>query len=247
MKCKHYKKWLHLNRDGELTPRQWTKLNRHLRHCPSCAEEKRGIENADRFIHAARTAVPRPANPEELTHVIMNAVEQPAGPGTDHLPRFEKETNRWLDRFYIPQIRFAMTGIVVFVLGVFIFQGTMILHRIDRLEKKMARRAELPASTDTVFTRMTTRAGVARILEQADLVYDSLPDEDDLVIIRKGTLRRLLRMLIKPRQGEERLIRQLLKQMSLFNEIDIEDGIKKKELKKIMENKKNILKRIYNL
>jgi len=247
MKCKQYKKWLHLNRDGELTPRQWTKLTRHLRHCPSCADEKRGIENADRLIHAAGTTVPHPANPEELTHVIMNAVEQSAGPGTGRLPRFEKETDRRLDWFYIPRVRFAVTGIVVLVLGVFIFQGTMILHRIDRLEKKMARRAGLPGSTDTVFTRMTTRAGVARILEQADLVYDNLPDEDDLAVIRKSTLRRLLRMLIKPRRGEERLIRQLLRQMSFFDEIDIEDGIKKKELKKIMENKKNILKRIYNL
>ena len=177
----------------------------------------------------------------------MNAVEQSAGPGTDRLPRFENETGQWLDWFSLPRVRFAVTGIVVLVLGVFIFQGTMILHRIDRLEKKMARRAGLPASTDTVFSKRTTRAGVARILEQAEVIYDDLPDEDGLVIIRKSTLRRLLRMLIKPRQGEERLIRQLLKQMSLFNEIDIEDGIKKKELKKIMENKKNILKRIYNL
>lgn len=234
MKCKHYQKWLHLNRDGELTSRQSAKLERHLRHCRSCADEKSGIERVDRFIHAAGTVVSVPSEPQVLTRRIMAAVERSDRNAV--VPRFEKGVSRWFDWFYVPRVRFALTGVVVLLLGVFIFQGTMILHRLHRLEQKMARRTGTPVSTDTLLSTRTTRARVALILEQADRVYDNLPDDDEPVVIRKGTLRRLLRWLIKSRRGDERVIEELLRRPDISG-----------ELKKILETKKDILNKMYRL
>ncbi len=245
MKCNDYQKWLHLNRDGELTSRQSAKLERHLRHCRSCADEKRRIEKADRFIHAAGTVVPRPSEPEALTLRIMDAIEHPRG--AVDMTRPGRESNRWLDWFYVPRIRFAAAGIAVFILGVFLFQGAMILHRIGRLEEKMTRRQEAPVSAGTIFSKRTARAAAARVLEQADLACERLPDDDDLVVIRKSTLRKMLRSLTKSQRGDERIIEQLLRELRLFNEIDVEKGIRKRELKKIVEKKKDILNQMYKL
>ena len=245
MKCKDYHLWLHLNRDGELTSRQAVKLERHLRRCSSCALEKSAIEKADRLIQLARAAVPQPPEPEELTNRIMNSIEPSMKAARS--PSFAKQGNRWFDWFYIPKVRLAMMGIAVVMLGVFIFQGALILHRIGRLEEKMARQPEAPVSTETILSKRMTHARIARILEQADLIYENLPGDDDRVVIRKRTLRRLLRLLVKPPQGNEKLIEQLLLQISLLDEIDIENGIEKRELRKIVEKKKAILKEMYKL
>lgn len=227
IKCKRYKEWLHLNREGELTPRQWSKLERHLSQCSSCAEEKRNIVSTDQIIHAVRGHEPVHSNPTELTHHIMVAIDHSDGHITG--AALEKQTSHWLDWLYRPKVRLAMAGIVLLLLGTFIFQGTLILHRLQRLEQKMGRQTETPFSLDTFLSRKTAHAVADRIMENKDLLYQQLTGDEEWVIIDKHSLLKLLRRVIKSRGGDERLIRELLREPRLS-----------RELRKIMEKRRRI-------
>lgn len=244
MKCKDFQKLLHLNREGERSPGQEKKLARHLRHCQVCANEKLKIEKIDKQIASARETIPQHPKPQELTLRIMDSIQQ-LKRAAQASPREAKRTP-WFDWLFQPKVRFALVSIVLLIIGVFIFQGTMILHRISRLEKKMAQQSEKPSpsSLNFIVSKKMLRTGINRALENVDHMYDryeNLPD--DKVIIDKKTLRLLLELLINQLQDDKSILKPRQND-SLFDGIDFTNGIKKEELKKILEKKKKVLQEI---
>jgi hypothetical protein len=233
-KHKTYQKLLHLYRSGELSHREAKKLERHLDRCEECAREKLKIEKTEQLIEKARSTMPLLPNPQELTDRIMQTLqyEQPGGSG---VIKGVKYNYRWLDWFYFPRVRFAMVGIVLVVLGIFIFQSTMILHRVSSLEQKMALQA---AGTEREWHPRPKKA-MLRVLEEAARVPDNCPD--DWVVIDRKTLDVLLRVYEKWHLGDKRGLYQLEKDFPLLEKLDFADGIKKSELKEILKNKKQIL------
>lgn len=244
MKCIDYQKWLHLNREGELSALQKSRLARHLHHCEVCSREKKKIEKAHRLIRIAGDTISLPSAPRQLTNSILNAVEREKAA--------EVETNRslacqkisWIDRLRMPKIRFALAALGVVTIGVFLFQGALILHRISRLEKKIAvqsgRHSQYVSST--AASKQWVRAGIQRALKSADHMYENLPD--DKVIIDKAALQLLLSLLKDRLQGDEKLLQKLREIMPPSEGIDFSDGIKKEELKRILEKKETILQKI---
>ncbi|NIM11534.1 MAG: hypothetical protein GTO45_05520 [Candidatus Aminicenantes bacterium] len=238
-KHKTYQKLLYLYRSGELSRREIKKLERHLDRCEECAREKLQIEKTERLMAKARSTTPLPPNPQELTERIMQTLqyEQLEGLGIKGV----KYKYRWLDWFYFPKVRFAMVGIVLVVLGIFILQSTMILHRVSSLEQKMA----LQAARAEREWHPRPKKAMLRALEDAARVSDNWPD--DWVVIDRKTLDVLLRVYEKWHRGEKRGLYQLEKDFPLFEKLDFADGIKKSELKEILKNKKQILQFINNI
>lgn len=244
MKCKDFQKLLYLNREGERTPRQEKKLARHLRRCRVCANEKLKIEKINKLTAMARETIPRHSKPQELTNSIMNSIDRLKRAA--QTPLSTAKGTRWFDWLSLSKVRFALVCIVLLMVGVFIYQGTVILHRISALEKKMALQSEKqsPSSPNFIVSKKLLRTGMLRVLENADYMYDmyeSLPD--DKVIIDKKTLHLLLKLLRNRLRDDETLLK-LREKVSLFNEIDFTNGIKKEELKKILEKKIEVLKEI---
>jgi hypothetical protein len=237
MRHKTYRKWLHLNRPGELSGRQAKQLARHVRRCDACAKELLEIEKADRLIAMAAGSRPQPANPQLLTGRIMEAIQYPS-----EQPVIQKHA--WLEKLYAPKVRFALTGAALVLLVLFIFQSFMVLQRISRLEEKMTVSGQVKTgrSPDTVLVKKATRSYLNRAMEQAGRMSDNLPD--DRVIISKSTLNALLKLLRKRVPEDSNLIRRLQQELHLFNGINLEDGLEIKELKKILEHRKQILKSI---
>jgi hypothetical protein len=64
------------------------------------------------------------------------------------------------------------------------------------------------------------------------------------VVIDKSTLQLLLKLLKERLQGDEELLNHLRESIPPSDGIDLTDGIKKEELKKILEKKEAILKKI---
>jgi hypothetical protein len=244
MKCKDFQKLLYLNREGERTASQEKKLARHLRRCQVCANEKLKIEKINKLTAMARETIPHHSNPQELTNSIMNSIDQLKR--TEQTTLFPAKRTPWFDWLSLPKVRFALVCIVLLMVGVFIYQGTVILHRISALEKKMALQSvkQSPSSANFIVSKKLLHPGIRRTLENADQMFDmyeNLPD--DKVIIDKNTLRLLLKLLRNRLQDEEILLK-LKENVSLFNEIDFTNGIKKEELKKILEKKIEVLQEI---
>ncbi|MGD2092273.1 MAG: hypothetical protein PVH61_39260 [Candidatus Aminicenantes bacterium] len=244
MKCKDFQKLLYLNREGERTSSQEKKLARHLRRCQVCANEKLKIEKINKLTTMARETIPHHSKPQELTNSIMNSIDQLTR--TAEIPPSTAKGTLWFDWLWLPKVRFALVCAVLLIMGVFIYQGTVILHRISGLEKKMALQSEKlsPSSPSFIVSKKLLRTGIRRALENADQVYDmyqNLPD--DKVIIDKNTLRLLLKLL-KDRLRDDEILLKLRENDSLFNEIDFTNGIKKEELKKILEKKIKVLQKI---
>jgi hypothetical protein len=238
MKCGNYQKWLYLFREGELSDRRKKKLERHLRRCKVCAGEKQRIETADSLIRIARDTVPRISNPRELTDGIMNAIEQSTAAAIEESGRFARTTHSWLDRLRMPKVRVALATAAVVMMGMFVFQGALILHRISRLEEKITMQTgkQPRSSSKTPALKHLARAGILRALRNADRMYENLPD--DKVVIDKSTLQLLLKLLKDQLRGDDELLQYLREN------IPLSDGIKKEELKRILGKKETILKKI---
>lgn len=234
-KHKTYQKLLHLYRSGELSRREAKKLERHLNRCEGCAREKLQVEKTERLMEKARSAMPLLPNPQELTDRIMQTLQYEQ-PGDLGVVKDVKYKYRWLDWFHFPKVRFALAGIVLVVLGIFIFQSTMVLHRVSSLEQKMALQA---ARTEREWHPRPKKA-MLRALEDAARVPDNWPD--DWVVIDRKTLDILLKVYEEWHRGEKRGLYRLEKDFPLLEKLDFTDGIKKSELKEILKNKKQILK-----
>ena len=244
MKCKDFQKLLHLNREGERSFRQEKKLARHLRRCRVCANEKFKIEKINKMTAIARETIPRHSNPQELTNRIMNSIDQLEK--ATQTPLIPAKRTPWFDWLWLPKVRFALVCVVLLIMGVFIYQGTVILHRISALEKKMALQSEKPSpsSANFILLKKLLYPGIRQTLENADQMldmYENLPD--DKVIIDKNTLRLLLKLL-RDRLRDEEILLKLRENVSLFNNFDFTNGIKKEELKKILEKNIEVLQEI---
>jgi hypothetical protein len=244
MKCKDFQKLLYLNREGERSPGREKKLARHLRRCRVCANEKLKIEKINKLTAVARETIPHHSKPQELTDRIMNSIDQLAR--SAEIPLSTAKGTPWFDWLWLPKVRFALVCIVLLMVGVFIYQGTVILHRISGLEKKMALQSEKqsPSSANLIVSKKVLRTGMRRALENADRMYDMVENlPDDKIIIDKNTLRLLLKLL-RNRLRDDELLLKLRENVSLFNDFDFTNGIKKEELKKILEKKKEVLQEI---
>ncbi len=244
MKCKDFQKLLHLSREGERSLRQEKKLARHLSRCRVCANEKLKIERIHKLTAIARETIPHHSKPQELTNSIMNSIDQLTR--TAEIPLNTAKRTPWFDWLWLPQVRFALVGIVLVIMGIFIYQGTVILHCISGLEKKMALQAEQqsPSSPSFIVSKKLLYPGFRRALENRDQMFDMYENiPDDKVIIDRNTLRLLIKLLRDRLRDDETLLK-LLENVSLFNEIDFTNGIKKEELKKILEKKIEVLQEI---
>jgi hypothetical protein len=244
MKCKDFQKLLHLNRDGERSLGQEKKLARHLRRCRVCANEKLKIEKINKLTDIARETIPHHSKPQELTNSIMNSIDQLKWAA--EIPPSTTTGAPWFDWLWLPKVRFALVCIFLLMVGVFIYQGTVILHRISGLEKKMALQSkkQSPSSANFIVSKKLLHPGIRRALENADRMYDmyeNLPD--DKIIIDKNTLRLLLKLLRNRLRDDETLLK-LRENVSLFNDFDFTNGIKKEELKKILEKNIEVLQEI---
>ncbi|MCP4148849.1 MAG: hypothetical protein GY757_13975 [bacterium] len=246
MKCKDFRKLLHLNREGELSRRQERKLERHLLTCTDCAMEKRQIEDADDIIRLARASNPRPVNPEFLTDAIMDAIE-PAQPAT--APFFP--ASKWFDWLLMPSVRPAAAGIVLVIVGIFIFQGVSLFQRIDQLEQKLARQGTGESSKRGFISKNMVRTATARSLENTGRLYRSHREVyngggQPLVLDKKNTLR-LLKIIRNRLQEDMELLRFLEEKLLSGTDVDFDDGIQHGELKKLLEKNKTLIEGIHKL
>ncbi len=241
MSCKNYQKLLHLNRPGEISPRQRRKLEQHLARCGTCSQEKIRIEKADHNITAAREAKPELTDPGLLTAGILRTIR-----GLQFTPR----KNR-LDFLSLPKIRLALIGISAILIGVFFLQEFVVLYRVSQLEQKMARQSGKQAGFHEVLTAKFSRGSVIRAFEKSELLKNVRLDDaeagDVPIVLNSSTLNALLKSYREMQRENRLLLLCLREKFPELEDIFFEDALDLKELEKIIKGKKKNFKYIHRL
>ena len=218
MKCKHFKDWLYLYGDDELTPAQKQQLDRHLAGCPDCRREQGvALQMADR-IRQSRGIEPEAAEPAELTQQILNRIA--AQSLIEHTPKI---VPRGLNIFMKPSLRLAMAMTVLIIVGAFAMQSVSLLSRVSRLEQKFAAQTadlRVPELDPALVFRQESDGVLGRISYIQRLIhqYPHLP------ILRRSSFWRRIQKAIPDIAG-----------------ITPEDGLSTHEILLLLKHKEEIL------
>jgi hypothetical protein len=241
MRCRSAERLLYLHREGELTPRQQSRLDRHLAGCPGCAETAGAIERSMGKVGEIRSAgIPVP-EPEELTHRVMARITgmDPSGrvrTGRSYEPAWGGFTSQWL--------RPALASAAVLLLALLLAQELTALRRISRLEQRIA---DLPAAAEW-RTSLDTPAGAQRALEWLETI--SVPirttmsdrsGDSDWIVLRRTELQSLLGSAGVSAADQEGVIRSLRQRFPDLRTISLEDGLSGAELATLLAHRTEII------
>jgi hypothetical protein len=196
MGCKRYQKLIHLHRPGELSGRQANALERHLKHCRSCADVQNQMTLVEKTLGAARMNEPRIEDAKRLAERIFSSIETVKGNAhQETAPRFSwlkpeaaEGLRSLIGSLMQPGIaRLAFAAMVATIVGAFFIQETTILQRISRLEKRMAAVPETGMESPYV-----TRMNGLRIHAFGMPVSRRDPADEEWVAVRKKDLKVLL-------------------------------------------------------
>ncbi len=250
-KCAHYQKQLYLYRAGELSERERDRLNRHLASCPDCAKVGKELANMDRKIDQIRGERPVPDNPAVLTGNIMFVL-------TSYKKFKSCRENAIYDNIiklvFAPQVRFAMLTVIVFFVGLFFIQESLLMGRIARLEKKI--------SQNTAAGRYTYTSGMG--ITQYSVFKDKLLSLEKSGLFAPGSFfpvkniendiatdEKLLTALLENYKSvkiQNELLLRLLKNKNpdLYHMI-LKEGLDQAEIEKLLWHKKEIFRFIKEL
>jgi len=219
MSCKHYQILLHLNRPGDISPRQRRKLERHLVQCAACSQEKTRIEKADQYIKTVRETTPKLKEPGLLTAGILRTIR-----GTQFLPR----KNR-LDFFSLPGTRLTLIGISALLVGAFFLQEFLVLYRVSQLEQKIARQSSKQAGLVEILTAKFNRGRVIHALETGEwlnnLHLDRREQGGDRIVLDSRKLGALLKSYRELLRQNRLLVLYLREKFPELEKIIREDGL----------------------
>jgi hypothetical protein len=241
MRCRSAERLLYLYREGELTPRQRTRLDRHLASCPACAETAGAIERSLVKVSEIRSArIPIP-EPEALTDRVMAQVA-----GTAQLGRAQRGRSFepvWTG-FASQWLRPAMAAAAVLLVALLLAQELTALQRISRLERRIA---NLPVAVE-VRTSLDTPAGVLRALDRLEAI--SVPmrttmsdrsGDSDWIVLRRSELQSLLGSAGVSAADQEEVIRSLRQRFPDLRAISLEDGLSGAELATLLAHRTEII------
>jgi len=194
-----------------------------------------------------RTDHPVPDNPVALTNNIMHAVTS-----YEKLKDYKEydTSNNMLKLAFAPRIRFALLTVIVFVVSLFFIQESLFMGRIAKLEKKISQStaASIYANEKVKYSTLGSKLlllGRPRLYSQNYLL--SPKDNNNLIIVDEKILNALM-VNYKHVKIQNDLLLDLIKNKNpdLYN-ITIKDGLDQAEIKKLLENKKEILRIINEL
>lgn len=228
MRCHKIKKLLYLTK-SELTEAERDLVQQHLAQCAACRLE---VEQAQKAQQAVQTLKRPPVlhNAPKMSNDIMRAVRKSAKPLADY--SFLKKPAIALTQ---RRVQFAMGAAILLFLCLFGVQEAMILHRLYRLEERMARQGR---------TTLSTRSPLAALQREA-LLYDAATDGDK-IIVDKQSLEKLLKSYGDLQVKNDLLFKLLQKQGLAAAGISLDDGLTLDEVQRLLADP-NLLQKLYNL
>jgi len=184
MSCRKYQKWLYLNRSGELNPGQIEKLNKHIESCSSCRQLKKRITQAGLVIHSLRVSEPVLQQPDRIADKVMNMIRSEVSE-RKKLKRFSPNAAGDLIT-HLSRIRFHLATVLIFLAFAILFEESMVLKRIVKLENRMTRITNKMEAQKTTLPKSELPNRMILSGTKRSVILESI--NEDYIIIKKADL-----------------------------------------------------------
>jgi hypothetical protein len=214
MKCKTIQKLIY-RESNELTRAEKQRLAQHLKTCKKCRIEQHWFEQQRGVINSIKQA-PHLDEPAALTNDVMRSIRQ-----LKFASRRDSAFDKLLHAFTRKPLRFALATSIIIVVGFFFLQEMTVLHRLSRLEKRLAHQGDHSAS-----------ASFASTAKDLLLLFEH---KEDKVIIDKELLDEFLKSYGTLQMENRLLLKTLEQEANKFN-VTWQDGLSPDELEILLES-----------
>jgi len=248
MKCKTCQKYLLLYRRGELSFRQKEKMEHHITRCAECAGVRQKTDRLMEQVGYLRQKEPRLTEPVALTDSIMHSVQTLGG--RRKIRDIDSAANFFWNTMAIPKIRLVLAGIIFLIISSFFIQEFLVLDRLSRLEEKIAQQSPPVGGSGNAMIINTKRILKTADLEKFKTLAAVNIDEsrrDEWVLIHRSSLESLIAANTRLHDNQERLLDTLTTLLPDLKIISLENGLDRKELRLLRQNKNRIIQTLYKL
>jgi hypothetical protein len=134
MKCK-YSKSIEAYHEGHLSNGDHTEMSKHLKTCDECRQHLGELEYGDQWLAQLKSYKPKLENPVALRNAVLSNIK----PRRQHV--LKHEILHMLDvvigLLVQPATRYAFFTAAIVFFGLFVYQQSSIVQKIDSLEKRL--------------------------------------------------------------------------------------------------------------
>lgn len=215
MKCREYKKWIHLNNTNELLDWERIKLDEHLKTCSLCRQLFDGNETSKGFIQKLNKIEPLITYPDKLTSDIMNAINE-----KEKYVGFRINFDFLFDYILSYKVRILAFSIVIALGSLFSYQQLHIIYKLDRMERQIATQS------------IDTRSAVQNISLRNNRMIKNLVmnTDDELIFLDDKSLDHLLKSYSDLKTDHDELLELLNNNLRT-----LEKKLSKKDIQKLKQ------------
>jgi len=248
MKCKTCQQYLLLCRKGELSSRQKRDLEQHISRCAECAGEAAKTDQLMETVGYLKHKEPRLTEPEMLSDSIMDSIQTEKN--RNRLKDIESAADSFWNTVAIPKIRLVLAGMIFLIVSSFFIQEFLVLDRLTRLEEKIAQKSPPVGRGGSTTIINTKRIQKARDLDRFRTLVatdDNESGHDEWVLIQRSTLESLIAANSQLHDTQEKLLDTLTTLLPDLKIISLENGLDRKELRLLRQNKNKIIQTLHKL
>jgi putative ribosome biogenesis GTPase RsgA len=216
MKCS-YRKKIESYHDGLLDQKVQVAISNHLETCTLCQQYLSELESDDHRLARLKSFKPELANPDAFRNKILRKIK----PRTRNV--FRNEMMRMIDGIIImlvqPATRYTFITAAIVFFGLFVYQQSSIVQKIDTLEKRLESKIQNEDAKST--NRKNIEAFFKRDVEekQQSKDFDELLQDYSQLKIRY----KLLIKILQERYPEtyKELVKEMDEELILFPDINI--------------------------
>ncbi len=242
MSCMKIKKYLYLN-DSELTEKEKSKLNDHLRKCTECLNERAKLEEYKKNIVHLINEEPILKGGDQLTNGIMSAVNK-----TFYRKESHGFTSNLINTLTLPAVRYSLITFLIIIIGSFMIEEVTTSEDISKLETAMNIKSSLITNNhaDAVSGNYLLKT-LDNALELVEGNKSSVDLPAGWMILKKSDI---LKFMVTYDELQKILNNYSdidLTSYPLLNKINLHNGIDEKELELILSNRKELEKEMNEL
>ena len=175
---------------GELHGEAYSLISKHLENCTVCSAYLEDLKAHEQVIQQVKNFSPELPYPQSFRNEILDKIEpKPSWNLTDG---FSTLFDRIISILVQPVTRYSFITAAVIIFGVFIYQQTIIVQKMDSLEKR------LESNIKSGDSKLSNRKNIETFFKKrsgtksGDMEYNELLDDYRLLLIKHKVLLKTL-------------------------------------------------------
>ncbi len=147
MKCRFFDKIEDFH-EGNLNKKEQIEIREHLRSCTDCQEQLDRILIKSEMIAQLKSVKPGLENPPKFKNEILAMIDHNA-PSRENIGILDLIRNLLLQ----PATRFAIVSAAVVIVGLFIYQHSILVKKMDELSNRLETKMEISERNQNINER----------------------------------------------------------------------------------------------